>query len=180
MNYGVDQYLSWIVTLVGCFGFWLGGKKIWWSWYVNIANQIFWAGFAIVTGYYIILVGVVFYSATFGRNAYLWTKEHLTHKRQQLNALNTMTLDHEMQVHQAGKVDYDSLFVGEAFFDPPIGGGSYIWTGTTKIPADGRMVMREDFPELFRVLKDSFGGDADGEQFRIPDLRGRVITPNEN
>lgn len=72
---------SWVVTIVGCFGFWLGGKKVWWCWYVNIFNQLLWIGFAIVTGYYAFLVGTVFYSMTFVRNAYLWTKEHFDEKR---------------------------------------------------------------------------------------------------
>lgn len=73
----MDDIFSWIVTLVGCFGFWLGGKKIWWSWYVNIANQLAWVVFAVVTGYYAFLIGTAFYTTVFVRNAYLWTKEHL-------------------------------------------------------------------------------------------------------
>lgn len=90
--FSADQYLSWVVTLVGCFGFWLGGKKVWWSWYVNIGNQIFWAAFAIITGYYALLVGVAFYLITFVRNAHLWTKEHFADQKQQLDNLNQMTV----------------------------------------------------------------------------------------
>jgi xanthosine utilization system XapX-like protein len=36
-----DQYWNYIVTFVGLIGFYLGGKKIWWAWYVNIANQMY-------------------------------------------------------------------------------------------------------------------------------------------
>ena len=75
------EAFSWIVTIVGCFGFWLGGKKIWWSWYVNIANQLAWVMFALITGYYAFLVGTAFYLTVFVRNAYLWTNEHFASPR---------------------------------------------------------------------------------------------------
>lgn len=77
----IAEISAYVVTLVGCFGFWLGGKKIWWSWYVNIANQLFWVVFALASGYEIFLIGTLFYSITFIRNAYLWTKEHFDAKK---------------------------------------------------------------------------------------------------
>ena len=73
-----DQLLSWVVTLIGLIGFWLSGKKLWWAWYINIANQLLWVAFAIFSGYYIFLVAAGFYLVVFSRNAYLWTKEHFT------------------------------------------------------------------------------------------------------
>lgn len=81
VTWEADQIFSWVVTLVGCFGFWLGGKKIWWSWYVNIANQIAWVIFAVITGYYAFLIGTAVYSVVFVRNAYLWTRDHFASKR---------------------------------------------------------------------------------------------------
>jgi hypothetical protein len=72
----VEQTFSWIVTILGLIGFWLAGKKLWWSWYINIANQIAWVIFAVITDYYAFLVGTVFYFVVFSRNAYLWTKDH--------------------------------------------------------------------------------------------------------
>jgi len=77
----LEILFSWIVTIVGCVGFWLGGKKLWWSWYVNIANQIAWVVFALITGYHAFLVGTAFYMFVFVRNAYLWTKEHFDAKK---------------------------------------------------------------------------------------------------
>lgn len=71
-----DQVWSWIVTIIGVIGFLLSGNKVWWSWYVNIANQILWIIFALVTKQYGFLVGVPLYLSVFGRNAYSWTKEH--------------------------------------------------------------------------------------------------------
>lgn len=70
------QYWSWLLSFVGVAGFILAGKKIWWAWYINIACQVLWFTYAIVTQQWGFLVGAFFYSAVFIRNAYLWTKEH--------------------------------------------------------------------------------------------------------
>lgn len=70
------EVLSWITAAVGIFGFWLGGKKVWWSWYVNLVNQILWYVFAVVTGYYAFAAASIFYTIVFARNAYLWTRDH--------------------------------------------------------------------------------------------------------
>lgn len=39
---------------------------------------------------------------------------------------------------------------------------------------DGRSLSREDYPDLFKVIGTSFGAD-NGETFKIPDMRGRVM-----
>lgn len=72
----MDQYWSWILTLVGVTGFWLAGKKVWWCWYVNIANQALWVTYAVVTRQWGFLLGAVVYLAVFVPNAIRWTKEH--------------------------------------------------------------------------------------------------------
>lgn len=72
----MSEILSWITLVIGVLGFWLSGKKLWWSWYVNLANQAIWFLFAIISGYYAFLVAAIFYTIVFTRNAYLWTKEH--------------------------------------------------------------------------------------------------------
>lgn len=69
-----DQILSWVVSAIGILGFYLAGKKIWWAWYVNIANQLFWILFAFITQNWGFLLATAFYLWVFGRNAYLWTK----------------------------------------------------------------------------------------------------------
>ena len=69
-----DQILSWVVSAIGSLGFYLAGKKIWWAWYVNIANQLFWILFAFITQNWGFLLATAFYLWVFGRNAYLWTK----------------------------------------------------------------------------------------------------------
>lgn len=74
--------LSWIVTIVGLAGFWLAGNKVWWAWYINIANQLLWVAFALVSGYYAFLLGTAFYLAVFIKNAYQWTKDEIARRDQ--------------------------------------------------------------------------------------------------
>lgn len=69
-----EQILSWVVSAIGILGFYLAGKKIWWAWYVNIANQVFWTMYAFITQNWGFLLATAFYLVVFGRNAYLWTK----------------------------------------------------------------------------------------------------------
>ena len=75
------ELFSWLVTVVGLFGFWLAGNKVWWAWYVNIANQVMWVIFAVVSGYYAFLLGTAFYLFVFVKNAIQWTREHNEVKR---------------------------------------------------------------------------------------------------
>lgn len=72
----MDQLWSWVLTAVGLIGFYLAGKKVWWCWYVNIANQILWASYSIITQQWGFLVGTGFYLFVFVKNAIVWTKEH--------------------------------------------------------------------------------------------------------
>jgi hypothetical protein len=71
---------SWIVTVVGLSGFVLAGRKIWWAWYVNIACQVLWVTFALVSGLYAFLISAAVYTVVFTNNAIRWTKEHQNHK----------------------------------------------------------------------------------------------------
>lgn len=73
MNY---QIWSGVLTAIGLAGFFLAGKKIWWAWYVNIANQAIWAVYSILSEQWPFLVGVVAYTVIFTKNAIAWTKEH--------------------------------------------------------------------------------------------------------
>jgi hypothetical protein len=70
------QIWSAVLTMIGLMGFYLAGKKIWWAWYVNIANQLIWTAYSIATQQWPFLVGVVAYTFVFTRNAIAWTKEH--------------------------------------------------------------------------------------------------------
>lgn len=70
------QIWSWILSAVGLTGFFLAGKKVWWAWYVNIANQILWLTYSLITEQYGFLVATAAYTVVFTRNAISWTKEH--------------------------------------------------------------------------------------------------------
>lgn len=75
------QILSWVVGVVGLTGFYFAGKRVWWSWYINLGCQILWASYALVTGQPAFLVTAAVYFVIFGGNAYKWTKDHLNVKR---------------------------------------------------------------------------------------------------
>lgn len=75
-----EQLLSWIVAAVGLSGFFLAGRKIWWSWYVNIACQVFWFMYAWVSETPAFFATAVFYTVVFTINAIKWTKEHIARK----------------------------------------------------------------------------------------------------
>lgn len=66
---------SYILTAIGLLGFYFVGKKAWWAWYINIANQFLWLTYALVTEQYGFIIGSVFYFIVFAKNAYAWTKD---------------------------------------------------------------------------------------------------------
>lgn len=69
-----EQLLSWLVGAIGITGFFLAGRKVWWSWYVNIICQVFWVLYAIVSSTPAFFVTAAFYTAVFSYNAWKWTK----------------------------------------------------------------------------------------------------------
>lgn len=72
----MDQWWSFVLTGIGLAGFFLAGSKVWWAWYVNIANQFLWLAYAIVTDQWGFIIGTAFYLYVFIRNAVRWTREH--------------------------------------------------------------------------------------------------------
>ncbi len=75
-----DQVWGWALSALGLAGFWLAGKKVWWCWYVNLFNQAVWTAYSILTQQWGFLIGVIFYTIVFAKNARLWTKEHYAEK----------------------------------------------------------------------------------------------------
>lgn len=69
------QLWSWIVTIVGLIGFIIAGRKVWWSWYVNLSAQALWVIYAIISSQPAFLVSAAVYTIVFGRNAYIWTRD---------------------------------------------------------------------------------------------------------
>lgn len=71
-----EQYWSWLLGLVGVLGFILAGRKVWWAWYINIANQVLWFAYSCVTHQWGFLVATFVYLFVFIQNAIKWTREH--------------------------------------------------------------------------------------------------------
>lgn len=74
----MGEWWSWALTLIGVTGFWLAGRKVWWCWYVNIANQVLWVAYAVLSQQWGFLLGVPIYLLVFGRNAVHWTRDRHT------------------------------------------------------------------------------------------------------
>jgi hypothetical protein len=72
----VSDWWSWALTLIGVSGFYLAGRKVWWCWYINIANQGLWVAYALVSQQWGFLLGVPIYLAVFIPNAWRWTRDH--------------------------------------------------------------------------------------------------------
>ncbi|HEY6019060.1 MAG TPA: phage tail protein [Candidatus Paceibacterota bacterium] len=49
--------------------------------------------------------------------------------------------------------------------------------GPREFPVDGREVPRSEYPELFKILeKLGMVSDDNAPEFKLPDLRGRIIV----
>lgn len=70
-----NQTWSWILGFVGVFGFFFAGRKVWWSWYINIAAQALWVTYAIVTTQWGFIASAAVYTVIFIRNAIIWTAD---------------------------------------------------------------------------------------------------------
>lgn len=156
----MDQVFSWIVTILGLLGFWLAGKKLWWSWYINIANQVMWVIFALVTDYYAFLVGTAFYLVVFSRNAYLWTTEHFeTSNKVIATGIDRLISDYEAQ-RPADQPSYLSpLFCGNISQE-----WRFVCEQTAGHPGD-------------HTAHDKTWSDGQGEYNN--QFSGRTITPKE-
>lgn len=81
----MNQFWSYLLTIVGLAGFILAGRKVWWCWYVNIACQALWFTYAIVTHQYGFIIAAIAYTVVFTKNAIQWTKEHRKKQEWDLN-----------------------------------------------------------------------------------------------
>lgn len=72
----MSGWWSWVLSIVGITGFILAGRKVWWSWYINLGCQALWLAYALTTKQYGFLIATIVYIFVFGKNALAWTKEH--------------------------------------------------------------------------------------------------------
>jgi hypothetical protein len=103
----IEQILSYVFTFLGLAGFWLAGRKVWWCWYINIVNQFLWTAFALITGYYALIIGSVFYFVVFTKNAIQWTRDHFQEKSEPKRLLPEVSFQFDStQFHEEiGKVE---------------------------------------------------------------------------
>lgn len=73
-----SELWSYLLSAVGLAGFFLAGSRIWYAWYINIANQFLWTAYAIVTDQLGFLIASAVYTVMFSFNAYRWTRDRHT------------------------------------------------------------------------------------------------------
>lgn len=80
-----------------------------------------------------------------------------------------------LQAHGDTNIE-GGLYVNGAYLVPPGTIVSYISSNAPPgwLLCDGSEYVREDYPDLYRILHDTFGHD--GSSFFVPDLRGRTIV----
>jgi len=112
-----SQVLTYIFTFLGLLGFWLAGRKVWWCWYINIFNQFLWTAFALITGYYALIIGSVFYFVVFTKNAIQWTRDHFKEeeKTQRLLPKVTFSMDHADMKRSLGRARAETEALQERF-----------------------------------------------------------------
>lgn len=77
----LGQNLLWVIGVVSLIGFYLAGKKLWWSWYINLGCLILLGLYVFATGQLGFLAFVAAYLVIFADNAYKWTKDYRVSKK---------------------------------------------------------------------------------------------------
>lgn len=66
---------SYVLAAVGILGIYLAGRRSWIGWAVGVAAQALWIVYALATGQPGFIVSAIAYSAVYGRNWWLWTRD---------------------------------------------------------------------------------------------------------
>lgn len=82
-----------------------------------------------------------------------------------------------MSIYQGEKRVAENVTIDKSLYTMPV--GSVIPYGSNTSPTgfllcDGSEVSKEDYPDLYAVIGDSFGSATDGK-FKLPDLRGKFV-----
>lgn len=78
----MNQLWSYLLGVVGLVGFILAGRRVWWSWYVNLACQGLWFAYAIITSQFGFLISSIVYAFVFTQNSIKWTKDHNANRKE--------------------------------------------------------------------------------------------------
>jgi hypothetical protein len=66
---------SWVLATFGITGMVIAGRKIWWGWLVNLANEILWIIFAVTTRQYGFILMAIGYGAVYANNMRTWRSD---------------------------------------------------------------------------------------------------------
>ena len=81
------------------------------------------------------------------------------------NRSNAFMIDGDGNIFTPGRAGFIQMYAGDEDSDPPIG-----W-----LFCNGDILLREDYPLLYSVIGKTYNiGGEERNQFRLPDLRGRV------
>lgn len=69
--------LAWsvILAVVGIFGLYIAGRRLWWGWLVGLGAQVLWIVYAIATRQWGFILSALAYGWVYGRNALRWQRE---------------------------------------------------------------------------------------------------------
>jgi hypothetical protein len=67
--------VSWILGILGVTGLLIAGRRRWWGWTINLANEVLWVIYAIRTAQYGFILMAAGYGSVYAYNAYKW-KQH--------------------------------------------------------------------------------------------------------
>lgn len=63
------SFWSWVLGFLGVTGLLIAGNRVWWGWLINLANEILWIIYAIVTKQYGFILMAIAYGLVYARNA---------------------------------------------------------------------------------------------------------------
>lgn len=59
---------SWVLGALGVTGLLIAGNRVWWGWLINLANEVLWVVYAIVTEQYGFILMAIAYGLVYARN----------------------------------------------------------------------------------------------------------------
>lgn len=71
----VDQWWSWVLTVLGVSGLHLAGRRNAWGWAIGVAAQVLWLAYAVTTRQWGFLASAVVYGAVHLNNFVHWRRK---------------------------------------------------------------------------------------------------------
>ena len=72
----VNQYWSWVLSILGGLQIYLAGKKLWYAWLVTLLCEAIWLTYTFITKQWGFLVGCAIDGIIGTKNLIQWKKEH--------------------------------------------------------------------------------------------------------